>query len=80
MHIVWMPDGKNLAYITANPDLVNKVLWLQPLDQESPQQVRALGDEEITAGYGLAVSPDGKTFAVIQGGWLHDAVLLKGLR
>lgn len=80
MHIVWMPDGKNLAYITANSDLVNKVLWLQPLDQESPQQVRALGDEEITAGYGLAVSPDGKTFAVIQGGWLHDAVLLKGLR
>jgi Tol biopolymer transport system component/DNA-binding winged helix-turn-helix (wHTH) protein len=80
MHIAWMPDGKNLAYITANPGFVNKVLWFQQLDEETPRQIRALGDEEITEGYGLSVSPDGKTFAVIQGGWLHDAVLLKGLR
>lgn len=80
MHIVWMPDGKNLAYITANPGFVNKVLWLQALDEATPRQIRVLGDEEITDGYGLSVSPDGKTLAVIQGGWLHDAVLLKGLR
>jgi Tol biopolymer transport system component len=80
MHIVWMPDAKNLAYITANPGFVNKVLWLQPLDEETPHQIRVLGDEEITDGYGLSVSPDGKTFAVVQGSWLHDAVLLKGLR
>lgn len=80
MHIVWMPDGKNLAYITANPGFVNKVLWFQPLDKETPRQIRALGDEEICEGYGLSVSPDGKTLAVVQGGWLHDAVLLKGLR
>jgi Tol biopolymer transport system component len=80
MHIVWMPDGKNLAYITANPGFVNKVLWLQPLDEETPRQIRVLGDEEICEGYGLAVSPDGKNFAVVQGGWRHDAVLLKGLR
>lgn len=80
MHIVWMPDGKSLAYITANPNFVNKVLWIQPLNGELPRQIRVLGDEEITVGYGLSVSPDGKTFAVIQGSWLHDAVLLKGLR
>jgi DNA-binding winged helix-turn-helix (wHTH) protein/Tol biopolymer transport system component len=80
MHIVWMPDEKNLAYITANPGFVNKVLWLQPLDQETPRQLRVLGDEEITDGYGLSVSPDGKTLAVIQGGWVHDAILLKGLK
>lgn len=80
MHIVWMPDGKNLAYITANPGFVNKVLWLQPLGEETPRQIRVLGDEEICEGYGLAVSPDGKSFAVVQGGWRHDAVLLKGLR
>lgn len=80
MHIVWMPDGKNLAYITANPGFVNKVLWLHPLDKETPRQIRVLGDEEITEGYGLAVSPDGKSFALVQGGWRHDAVLLKGLR
>ncbi|HEX8736818.1 MAG TPA: winged helix-turn-helix domain-containing protein [Pyrinomonadaceae bacterium] len=80
MHIVWMPDGKNLAYITANPGFVNKVLWLQTLDEETPRQIRVLGDEEICEGYGLAVAPDGKNFAVVQGGWRHDAVLLKGLR
>jgi Tol biopolymer transport system component/DNA-binding winged helix-turn-helix (wHTH) protein len=80
MHIVWMPDGKNLAYITAAPGFVNKVLWLHPLDKETPRQIRVLGDEEITEGYGLAVSPDGKSFALVQGGWRHDAVLLKGLR
>ena len=80
MHIVWMPDGKNLAYITADPGFVNKVLWLQPLDEETPRQIRALGDEEVCQGYGLAVAPDGKTLAVVQGGWLHDAVLLKGFR
>ena len=80
MHIVWMPDGKSLAYITADPGFVNKILWLQPLDEETPRQIRALGDEEICHGYGLAVAPDGKTLAVVQGGWLHDAVLLKGLR
>ena len=80
MHIVWMPDGKNLAYITAHPGFVNKVLWLQPLDEETPRQIRVLGDEEICEGYGLSVSPDGKIFAVVQGGWRHDAVLLKGLR
>jgi Tol biopolymer transport system component len=80
MHIVWMPDGNNRAYITANPGFVNKVLWLQPLDEETPRQIRVLGDEEICEGYGLSVSPDGKTIAVVQGGWFHDAVLLKGLR
>jgi TolB protein len=80
MHIAWMPDGKNLAYITANPGFVNKILWLQPFDAETPHQIRALGDEEITEGYGLSVSPDGKTLSVVQGGWLHDAVLLKGLQ
>lgn len=40
---------------------------------------QALGDEEFCEGYGLSVSPDGKTLAVVQGGgWLYDAVLLKG--
>ena len=80
MHIVWMPDGKNLAYITSEPGFVKKVLWLHPLDKETPRQIRVLGDEEITEGYGLSVSPDGKSFAVVQGNWRHDAVLLKGLR
>lgn len=34
------------------------------------------GDEEILH---LALALDGKSFAVAQSGWKHDAVLLKGL-
>jgi hypothetical protein len=54
-------------------------LWLQPLDATAPRQIAALGSEE-TSGTALSVSPDGKIFSVVQGRWLHDAVLLKGLR
>lgn len=78
--IAWTPDGKNLAYISVNRDYANHNLWLQPLDESAPpRHIAALGDDE-TSGFGLAVSPDGKTFGISQGEWLHDAVLLKGLR
>jgi Tol biopolymer transport system component len=77
--IVWMPDKKTLAYSSADRDVDNKHLWLQPLDGTSPQKFTDLGNEEISE-FGLAISPDGKTFALVQGRWLHDAVLLKGLK
>jgi Tol biopolymer transport system component len=73
----WLPDGKSLAYVLADNEFDNHTLWLQPLDAETPQKIADLGDEEINS---LALSPDGKSFAVVQGGWKHDAVLLKGLR
>lgn len=79
LSLVWLPDGKNLAYISANQEFINNVLWIQPLNEEPPRQIAALGDEELR-GLGLSISPDGKTFAVVQGEWLHDAVLLKGLK
>ncbi len=77
LKISWLPDGKNLAYILANSEHQNNTLWLQPLAGGTPQQITALGNEGI--GY-FAVAPDGKSFAVVQGGWKHDAVLLKGLK
>jgi Tol biopolymer transport system component len=77
--IAWTPDGKNLAYITADRDYGNHILWMQPLNENMPRQTAALGDKE-TSGFGLAISPDGKTLGITQGEWLHDAVLLKGLR
>ncbi len=79
INIVWMPDGKNLVYVSAIREYEDKVLWIQPLDEETPRQIAVLGNEEL-GDFGLAVSPDGKSFAVVQGEWLHDAVLLKGLK
>jgi hypothetical protein len=34
---------------------------------------------ELLRGFGLLVSQNGKTLAIVQGEWLNDAVLLKGL-
>ena len=75
--LVWLPDGKNLAFVLADYELDNYTLWLQPLDAETPQKIADLGDDEINS---FALSPDGASFAVAQGRWKHDAVLLKGLR
>jgi len=73
----WSPDGKNLVYSLANSEFKNNALWLQPLDGKPPQRIVELGSAEINS---LALAPDGKTFAFVQGEWRHDAVFLKGLR
>ncbi len=77
LDLKWLPDGSSLAYILSNNDYEQNALWLQPLDAEKPRKIIDLGDDEVSH---FAVAPDGKSFAVAQGGWKHDAVLLKGLR
>ena len=79
--IAWLPDGKGVVYILSVDKYKNYVLWLQPFDApQTPRKIADLSGEEISEGGGFALSPDGKSFAVVQGGWLHDAVLLKGLK
>jgi Tol biopolymer transport system component len=79
--IRWLPDGKGLVYVLTNREFGKSTVWLQPFDTlEAPRNIVDLGDDEIVESSGLAISPDGKSFAVSQGGWLHDAVLLRGLR
>jgi len=75
-HVAWLPDAKNLVYISVDRE-GGKTLWLQPLDGHTPRKLAALGDEGISD---FAFSPDGKKFAVAQGSWRHDAVLMRGLR
>ncbi len=76
----WSPDGDRILYILANEDTDEKVLWQQSSAGGMPQILRALGDEEIHESAGFALAPDGVTFAVVQGNWKHDAVLLRGLK
>jgi len=77
LNIAWLPDGRNLVYVLANREYENNTLWRQSLDRGQPQQITALGDEMIVA---FAIAPDGKSFAIVQGVWRGDAVLLRGLR
>ncbi len=73
--IAWAGDSKSLFYITANGS--RNSLWRHSLDEENPHLVGDLGDEEIAH---FAVSPDGTSFAFIRGRWIHEAVLIEGLK
>lgn len=75
--IEWKPDGKGLIYVTNDPATEKRKLWLQPLDSGEPKKLTDLGDEEISD---IALGADGKHLIVVQGGWKHDAVLLRGLQ
>ncbi len=74
--LAWMPDGTAVVYVLS-PDGNMQTLWSQPLTTASPQRIGELGTDRVNS---LAVSPDGKGFAIVQGGWKHDAILFRGLR
>lgn len=77
---VWLPDGKGVAYFVTTNEYRNNTLFIQRLgDGSRPMKVIEI-DEMLHEAGALAISPDGKTFAVSQGSWLHDAVLIKGLK
>jgi serine/threonine protein kinase/sugar lactone lactonase YvrE len=75
--LAWLPDGNSVAYLLSDQSYEKYALWQQPLAGGPPRRIAALGDEGIGA---FAIAPDGKSFAIVQGGWRHDAVLLKGLK
>jgi hypothetical protein len=71
----WASDNQSFYYVTT--DRIRTSLWQQLLNADSPRLIADLGDEEIAH---FAVSPDGKSFAFIRGRWIHDAVLIEGLK
>ena len=73
--IAWESDNKSLNYITALGP--KNSLWRQSLDNDNPRLIADLGNEEIED---FAESPDGSNFAFIRGRWIHDAVLIEGLK
>jgi hypothetical protein len=74
-----MSDRKYLVFITANSEYQTFTLHKQTLNENVPQQITELHGNELGA-LPQPISPDGKTFAIVQGERLHDAVLLKGLK
>jgi Tol biopolymer transport system component len=75
--IVWMPDGKSFVYVTAATTRNNASLMLQPTADQTPSRIADLGEDRVNS---VAVAPDGKSFAIVQGGWKHDMVLIQGLK
>jgi Tol biopolymer transport system component/DNA-binding winged helix-turn-helix (wHTH) protein len=71
----WAGDNKTFYYITT--DSSRNLLWRQSFDDLKPRFAGDLGNEEIAH---FAVSPDGASFAFIRGRWIHDAVLIEGLK
>ncbi len=80
VQFAWSADGKSLYYVSLDYQFENYIIWQQPLDGKMPVRIADLGPDALRESSSFAVSPDGRTYAVIQGSWKHDAVLLRGLR
>ena len=74
--IAWLPDNKSFYYVTVSG--LQSLLWLQSLyNPGAPQQVANLGDDKIAD---LALSPANGSLAFVRGRWIHEAVLIQGLK
>jgi Tol biopolymer transport system component/DNA-binding winged helix-turn-helix (wHTH) protein len=74
--IAWMSDNRSFYYVIINRS--QNSLWRRSFDNDNPPQLIAnLGNEEIS---GFALAPDENTIAFIRGRWIHDAVLIEGLK
>ena len=77
LELAWLPDADGLAYIVSSNQYTKSSLWIHKADAAAQPQRISQFDQQIG---GLTISPDGKRFAISSGGWLHDAVLVTGLR
>lgn len=78
--IVWSHDGSDIYYVGRGPTEVSDTVWVQPIDQRSPRKIAELPGFGLRNEHSLAISEDGKLFAMIQGNWKRDAMLIKGLK
>lgn len=73
--IAWSPDSRSLLYVS-NVDMKNS-LWRLALEGGKTEFVADLGGDLIED---FSLAPDGNGFAFTRGKWLHDVVLIKGLK
>lgn len=75
--VTWLHPSTEVLYILSDSEFENNALWRQPLKGGEPHRIAEIGDAVV---WDLALSPDGKSVAFIQGGWEHDSVLIRGLK
>jgi Tol biopolymer transport system component len=75
LKLVWAPDARSLIYVIASGP--RNSLWEQALTSATPRLIAEMGSDDIED---FALSPDGRTFAFARGKWIHDAILIEGLR
>lgn len=73
--LAWSGDNRTLNYIIRGN--TKNSLWQQRLGESQPRFVADLGDKQIND---FAVAPDGDGFAYVRGEWLHNAVIISGLK
>ena len=71
----WSADGRSLIYIGAGNASAN--LWSQPIEGGKPAQLTHFTSGRIFA---LAMSRDGKQFAIARGNEISDVVLIRNFR
>mgnify|MGYP000955008902 CR=1 FL=1 len=69
--VLWMPNGKGLAYVNKQGSLSN--LWVQPLDGSMPKQLTNFTSDQVLK---FAWSRDGKHLAISRGVVTSDVVLI----
>lgn len=75
VEIAWASDNRSFNYLTIHES--RNSLWSQTLDGGSPRLVAEFGDEELGS---VAFSPEGRYFGFIRGKWIHETVLIEGLK
>lgn len=73
--IDWSPDNLTVNYVTHSGG--KNSLWSQALASATPQLVADLGNMEVED---FSIAPDGNSIAYTRGEWIHDAVLILGLK
>ena len=73
MELAWTGDGRSFLFLTRLADGAKEV-WSQELAGGAPRRLKKLSSPDQVHNFSLA--PDGQRFAVVQGGWHHDAVLI----
>jgi Tol biopolymer transport system component len=73
--LLWSGDDRSLVYVGAGNAGAN--LWAQPIDGGKPIQITHFPSGRIFA---VAISHDGKRFAIARGSETSDVVLIRNFK